>query len=266
MSRSVTREMADAFRESKRWEIGADRALVEAMNGLAFHHRRLLAQRLPKQFALKNARTRGSLRVDKAAKNTSNVAEATSGTIAPYLEIQEGGGSAGGRRGSKVVPSKEASGEGSGMGHRTKQIRPGSMLRALGWSAETKPKHVSTRDPVKQRMTIAAKIAYETGRDRVALAIKSGGKAGIYKISQIKMDKAGTLQKRTSFGKKRRNRVAFSGPLRMASIFRVQLMYDIRKSAVPVHPTHFNRQATAETLKAAGPRFMRNLQEELDKA
>ena len=96
-------------------ERGVPHAVRKALNASAFEARKAWISRIESTFTLRKAWTTRSVRVSKARGTSMSRMEAVLGSTAPYMAIQETGGTKrkGGRHGVPI-PTSVSSGEGRG--------------------------------------------------------------------------------------------------------------------------------------------------------
>lgn len=144
-------------------------ALRNALNVAAFETRTIWQREIKRTFVARNSFTERSVLVERASINklTSVV-----GSIAPYMALQETGGTDSGRHGRKPIPGPVAAGQAPGS-KRTRLVRARFKLGAINLA------HPATKGDRKQRNAIAIATAKNAGKRLVLLERPSGGK-GIF--------------------------------------------------------------------------------------
>lgn len=141
-------------------------AIKNALNTAAFETRRLWQAEVKSVFTSRNLFTVNSIRVEQA---TPTKLQATVGSVAPYMGLQETGGTDSGRHGRKPIAGPVAAGQAPG-GKRTRLVRGRFKLPAINVA------HPALHGNRKQRNAIAIAVAIKSGSKRAVLERPGGGK------------------------------------------------------------------------------------------
>lgn len=141
-------------------------AIKNALNTVAFETRRLWQAEVKSVFTNRNLFTANSVRVEQA---TTSKLQATVGSVAPYMGLQETGGTDSGRHGRKPVAGPVAGGQAPGA-KRTTLVRGRFKLPAINVA------HPALTGTRRQRNAIAIAVAIKSGSKRAVLERPGGGK------------------------------------------------------------------------------------------
>lgn len=147
-------------------------AIKNALNTAAFETRNLWQREVKSIFTNRNTYTARSIRVEQA---TPTKLQATVGSVAPYMAVQEEGGTVRGKSGHKAIPSAVAAGGADGSA-RTKLVRGRFYIGVLQVA------HPSLHGGRRQSNAIAIAVARKKGKNIVLLTKRNGGK-GLFLIS-----------------------------------------------------------------------------------
>lgn len=189
----------------------------DALNTTVFQGRRIWIQKIEAKFVIRNRFTVRQVRVVKAKGSNVDAMESTLGSTAPYMRIQEFGGTIRGTRKSKPIPTSVAAGQAMGTRPRTKVVR-----RPMRQASIRLGRRVRTGSR-RQRNAIAIRQAVTTGRKFALLEFERG--QGIARIT----------------GRKR---------------IRVRLIWDLSRRSVRV-PPHPTLQPTLDVLEPMLPAIHR---------
>ncbi|HET7545162.1 MAG TPA: hypothetical protein VFK05_35095 [Polyangiaceae bacterium] len=146
-------------------------AIKNALNTAAFETRSIWQREIKSAFVNRNAFTQRSIFVEQA---TTAKLEARVGSQAPYMAVQETGGTVTGRSGRKPIPGPVAAGQAPGS-HRTRLVRARFRLGAIQVA------HPALSGDRKRRNAIAISTARKQGKSLVLLTRPNGGK-GLFVI------------------------------------------------------------------------------------
>jgi hypothetical protein len=153
---------------------GAPKAFAFAqrntVNRSAFALRGFWQDEIGNRFLLRNQYTQRSVRVEQTRTLTARRMVAVVGSIAPYMAIQEHGGTDTG-----VIPTEVASGQAMGSRPRTKTVRAANKLSAIRLTSRYRS---SNR---RQRNLVAIKQAVMTGNRFVFLELQDS--EGLFRIT-----------------------------------------------------------------------------------
>lgn len=141
-------------------------AMKNALNQAAFETRNIWQREIKSTFTNRNVFTQNSVRVDQA---TPSKLEARVGSVAPYMALQETGGTDSGRHGRKPIAGPVAAGQAAGSS-RTRLVRSRFKLSAITVA------HPALKGDRKQRNAIAIAVAFRSGSKRAVLERPGGGK------------------------------------------------------------------------------------------
>lgn len=203
-------------------------AVRNTLTATAFQGRKLWVNEIESSFVTRNKFTTRSLRVEKAKLN-SNIAtmSSTLGSVAPYMGLQETGGTEQGKGASKPIPTASAAGQAKGTRPRTKVVRKRNRLGAI---QITKRRVTGGR---KQRTAIAISMAATGGSGSRFAVIETNRGKGIFRVT----------------GRKRGRAPRFKG-------VRIRMVWDLSKRSVPV-PRHPTLQRTLTDLERLTPSIAR---------
>ena len=149
-------------------------ATRKTLDDMAFYARKKAQEIIKDKMVNRNRFTVGSIRVDKAKGLNINAQKSVTGSIAPYMGIQEDGGNKGRKRGKGVViPTSASAGQGRS-GRRTRLPRGANKFPAI------KVRHKKTR-AANQRQRNAINIATSKGGYAY---LEVGRRRGIFKIDK----------------------------------------------------------------------------------
>ncbi|HEY3497680.1 MAG TPA: hypothetical protein VGK73_23440 [Polyangiaceae bacterium] len=200
-------------------------AVRNGLNTAAFEARRVWQGNIRSSFTLRNKFTVNSIRVEQARGSNLATMQSVVGSVAPWMKVQESGGTERGKSKHKVIPAPGAAGLPAGS-KRTKAVRPSLYLgriRAARQSASP-----------KNRNLVTMLMARRKGEEHVILDRKNGGQ-GLYRIS-------GGRQK-------------FTGKRFRRQKLRVRLLYDLSRSSVRVPPEP-TLQRTLKAVERKMPHIM----------
>jgi hypothetical protein len=149
----------------------------DAVNTAAFEARRVWGDEIRKTFTTRNTFTAGRALEVVKAKGTGRI-ESVLGSTAPYMALQETGGTVKGGRAHRPIPGPVAAGQAAGS-QRTKVVRRGSRLSAI------KAVSVGKNRGRLQRNAAAMAMAKRGGKKFAILERPSGG-PGIFLVSGTK--------------------------------------------------------------------------------
>lgn len=141
-------------------------ALRNTLNTAAFETRTIWRREIRSTFTLRNRFTEQSVRVEQA--RGSNMV-ATVGSVAPWMAVQEEGGTVRGKSGHKVIPRAASAGQKAGA-PRTRLVRGRFYLGAIQVA------HPALSGGRRQRNAIAIAMARKQGKNIVLLTRPSGAK------------------------------------------------------------------------------------------
>jgi len=197
------RGLDDALRDLKKFrESAVPYAIRDSLNVSAHACSMLWDDEMGNKFTLRNKFTQRSIRVVHAKGLDTRRMIAICGSVSPYLDTQEIGGTVKGEHGFQAIPGPVAAGIGAG-GKRTKRVRQGRYTQKI---------HVLrvVQFPTRaQTNAVALAMAKRKGLQFAKLQRPNGG-TGLYLIG------GGT-------GKKRRRYTA-------------RLLWDTSKSSVRISP------------------------------
>ncbi len=212
----VAHDLSDADRlvkDLQRFNSGAlPFAVRNALNAGAFEGRRAWLGELRSTFVLRNTFTARSLRIVKASGKNIGRMQAVLGSVAAFMDEQEGGGTVRPRKGShKPIPTRTAAGQSPGAGPRTKAVRRGNWMSAIRLG-QSKVRGVRSQ---AQRNAIAMSMASRAGQPFALLRTRRG--LGIFRVT----------------GKRRK--------------LRVRMVWDLSRRSVKVPASHTLQHALNET-------------------
>lgn len=188
-------------------------AMRNSVNTAAFEHRKRWQLEIRSAFVLRNKYVLNSLRVVKATSTRIGKIEARLGTVAPFMDKQEKGGTVRGKGRSKPIPTAVAAGQAMGARPRTRAVRRPNWLSAI------KLRRGRPGANRAQQNAIAISMAVKQSRRFVLLELN--GLRGIFRVT----------------GRKR---------------LTVRLLWNLSKRSVKLKPSH-TLQSTLDALERLMP-------------
>lgn len=152
-------------------------ATRKALSAAAHEGRKEWTARLSTRLVLRNSFTARSLRVANARGTKIASMEAVLGSTAPYMGLQEFGGTVSGKGRSAPIPTSVAAGQSKGSRPRTKLVRRPNRMGSIELSKVRARKSMSR----KQRNAIAMRVA--SRGNKVALLELDGGRRGLFRVT-----------------------------------------------------------------------------------
>lgn len=144
-------------------------AVRNALNTQAFEARRHWVGFIERSFVNRNTFTQRSIQVVKASGLSVGSMQSLVGSTAPYMGLQEDGGTSRGKGAHKAIPGPVAAGLAPGA-KRTRLVRARFYLGAIN------AQHPALAGSRKQRNAIAIQVARKAGLKFALLERPSGGK------------------------------------------------------------------------------------------
>jgi len=143
-------------------------AVRNALNTQAFEARRQWVGFIQRDFVNRNTFTQRSIQVEKASGLNVGSMQSVVGSTAPYMGLQEDGGTEHGKGAHKAIPAPTAAGLAAGS-QRTKLVRSRFYLGAIN------ALHPTLKGDRKQRNAIAIAVARKAGLKFAVLERPNGG-------------------------------------------------------------------------------------------
>jgi hypothetical protein len=144
-------------------------AVRNALNTQAFEARKQWVGFIERSFVNRNTFTQRSIQVVKASGLSAWLMQSVVGSTAPYMGLQEDGGTSRGKGAHKAIPAPTAAGLAAGS-QRTKLVRSRFYLGAIN------AQHPQLKGDRKQRNAIAIAVARKAGLKFAVLERPNGGK------------------------------------------------------------------------------------------
>jgi hypothetical protein len=174
---AITVDLRDFKRLTKDLQTFAKKAIPHAARNALTSFANVAAlgwqREISQAFVLRNSFTTRSIQTVKASGIRLDSMQSKVGSIAPYMGLQESGGTSHGKGAHKGIPTAVAAGQAQGA-LRTKLIRPGRKLSAIH-----APTVIGARGNRKQRNRVAMMMARRKGQ-KFALLERPGGGKGLF--------------------------------------------------------------------------------------
>lgn len=146
------------------------------LNSAAFEARRMAQENIREDFINRNRFTEGSIRVDRAVGVSVDAQAAIVGSIAPYMGLQEIGGSTGSEAGrGQSIPTAYAAGQAMNAQPRTKLPRKPNRLENI------RLRHSRKRGATRQQRNVAA-VKAAAGSWKRYVYLDLGRRRGIFRV------------------------------------------------------------------------------------